>query len=98
MKKVIYQTHKVSIVPLEEGITSEETLITPERMPSIIELLEFMAHLPLRDQVYMVCNLLTISGFTQEEIAKHLGVTHQTYRNYLLRIRHDFKEKGLTEF
>lgn len=60
-----------------------------ERMPSVMELLELMGHRSLKDQVYMVCNLLTISGFTQAEIAAAIGVSPQTYRNALLAVRKD---------
>lgn len=75
----------------EGSLYRDEEIVVFEQMPSVIELLEIMGDRPLREQVYMICNLLTISGFTQSEIAQELGVAHQKYRNTLLRIRKDMK-------
>jgi len=71
----------------------ENETVEFESVPSVIELLEFMAHRSLRDQVWMIANLLTISGYTQAEIAEALGVRYQTYRNTLLDIRKEYRQR-----
>ena len=90
-----YEKQVVQLVPLEEAITKPQS--PPECNNSIKEILEFIADRNLTDQIYMICNLLTISGYSQKEIAKHLGVSYQTYRNRLWSIRKDYLEKGSRE-
>lgn len=83
----MYVSQKIwADVPLEE-----EHAVDFERLPSVMELLEFIAHRPIKDQAYMLCNLLTISGFTQGEIAEALGISHISYRKALMEVRRDFR-------
>jgi DNA-directed RNA polymerase specialized sigma24 family protein len=90
-----YEEKTVVIVPLEEAITKQCEV--PELNTTVKEVLEFIADRNLTDQIYMMCNLLTISGFSQKEIAKHLGVSYQTYRNRLWSVRKDYLKKGTKE-
>lgn len=90
-----YEEQRVVIVPLEEAITKQAEV--PEVNTTIKDILEFIGDSNLTDQIYMMCNLLTISGFTQKEIAKHLGVSYQTYRNRLWTVRKDYLKKGTKE-
>lgn len=90
-------SHEVELDRLEAHepgpLYHENEVVEFESIPSVIELLEFMAHRSLRDQVWMIANLLTISGYTQAEIAEALGVRYQTYRNTLLDIRKEYKRR-----
>lgn len=91
-----WEVVKVTEVPIEsEDLQYNPNLaFSSEIHTSIFDILAFMAHLPLKDQVYMLCNVLTVSGYSQKEVAEALGVPYQTYRNRLLEIRKDFKDKA----
>jgi hypothetical protein len=91
---IYYESYKVQMVPLFEEITAADQI---DFSPSINSVLEFVAGRSIKDQIYMLANLLTISGFTQKEIADGLGTTHCAYRDRLREIRKDFKHKGLNE-
>lgn len=91
-----YEVIRVSHVPLDEE-SIDYLAHNPEVNTSLVELLIFIAGLPLKDQVYMLANTLTVSGFTQKEIAEAIGVSHQAYRNRLLDIRKELLQRdGLT--
>lgn len=84
------QVVRVTFGELNETIAEDEKhTVENARMCSVTDLLEMIAHLELKDQVYMVSNILTVSGYTQKEIAEALGVSHKTYRNRLWEIRKD---------
>ena len=90
-----YETVKVTTVEINEDIVEDRGATYLDHDPGIMELLGMIGHLPLRDQVYMTTNLLTISGFKQREIAEVLGVAYKTYRNRLLTIRKDMIQEKL---
>lgn len=83
-----YKTEFVEIVSLTDELTNNH-VSEPEYCHSIKDILEMIGDCNLTDQIYMMCNLLTISGFSQKEIAKRLGVSYQTYRNRLWTVRKD---------
>ena len=85
-----YETIRVVQVELKEELIDEKLM--PLLDYSITDMLEFLAGLPLKTQLYMLCNLLTISGFSQREIAESLDINYKTYRNTLLDIRHKLKD------
>ena len=89
MSHIIYEVHKVTHHPIEDHEDSFHH--TPDRSASVMEILKMIGHRSLKDQIYMICNILTVSGFTQAEIAEVLGVEHQTYRNHLLKVRKEMK-------
>lgn len=91
----IYEKISVTVVPLNESIETDP--IEVSRSFLVLEVLEMIGSLELRDQLFMICNLLTISGFKQKEIAEQLGVAHQTYRNRLLEIRKEFRDNKKKE-
>jgi tRNA C32,U32 (ribose-2'-O)-methylase TrmJ len=73
----------------------EQEKIHFEHGPSILDLLEAIAHRPLKDQVIILANLLTSSGFSQAEISEALGFKHQYYRNRILEMRKEFKKRTI---
>ena len=89
-----YETVNVTVLPIKEELidNDDKNAIYLDRDPGIIEMLEMIAELPIKDQVFMMSNTLTISGFTQREIAEALGVAYQTYRNRLLDIRQELRD------
>lgn len=93
-----YEKVTVTHVPLNEEI-AEGQAYNPEAHTSLIEMQEFMHGLgfDLKDMVYMWANLLTMSGYSQKEIAEAMGVGYKTYRNRLWAIRGVFKDKGIRE-
>lgn len=95
MAYTFYERGRVQLTDSDSLTHREEEIVHFERMPSLIDLLEFMAGMSLKDQIYMTCNLLTIAGYSQTEIALSLGVQPQTYRNRLREIRADFRTKGV---
>ncbi len=93
-----YEKQRVTIVPIDDVEVGSLGSTIPGHEFSIIELLEFMAGFPIKDQVYMLANTLTISGFSQREIATALGVSYQTYRNRLWDVRLTLKDRGIKDF
>lgn len=81
---------RVTQVPLNEEIANTQSY-TPDTPSNIEDLLAFMSSLSLQDQVFLLCNSLTISGYTQKEISEAMGVPYQTYRNRILNIRKNFR-------
>lgn len=63
----------------------------PEVGSSIVDILAFIAPMPLHYQILMLANILTISGYSQREIAEAMGIKYQAYRNKLLDIRKEFQ-------
>lgn len=98
-----YEKVYVNLVPLPEDEMGQRELDARFNTPapafntSIIEMVEFMASFPLKDQVFMMANTLTIAGYSQREIAEALGIGYKTYRNRLWEIRGEFKDRGLSE-
>lgn len=60
-----------------------------QRVVGVMDLLDMIAGLPLKDQILMVSNVLTIAGHSQKEIAEALGIPFKTYRNRLMDVRKD---------
>lgn len=88
----VYERVSVTFGELEEADTDRHAVYQPQDW-TMMELLSMIGHLPVRDQVLMVSNLLTVSGFTQAEIAEALGVSHKTFRNRLWELRRDMLER-----
>lgn len=93
--ETFYEKVKIVTVEINEEIVEDRNATVLDYDPGIMELLAMIGHLPLRDQVFMVANTLTISGFKQREIAEVLGVAYKTYRNKLLDIRRDMVQEKL---
>jgi hypothetical protein len=95
----MYEKVPVTIISMDES--SDEGLygvVSPQAYrTSITELIEFMAGMDLKDQIYMITNTLTIAGYSQREIAEAMGVSYKTYRNRLWEIRVGFKDRGVEE-
>lgn len=91
-----FETVYVTVQTLNEEVTDSEQFSLPtEFNPSVTEILELLAVLSLREQVFMIANLLTISGFQQKEIAEAMGVPYSTYRNTMLSVRQEFRKRGV---
>jgi len=92
MKEMMfYDEIRITEVPINEEIT--ESLKYEEKLPTgVVDLLGFMGGLPLQDQIVLLCNSLTISGFSQKEIAEAIRMPYQTYRNKILAIRKTFRD------
>lgn len=91
--KKVYEIIRVTEVPLDDH--QDHVSYNHEINTTLVDLLVFMAGMPLKDQIYMLANTLTVSGFTQKEIAGAMGVTHQAYRHRLLNIRKDFEQRDV---
>jgi hypothetical protein len=89
MRQLFYEKIPVVHIPLE----SVENMISApyQQMPQIMEVLDYISPLPLQDQTLMMCNILTVSGYTQNEIAQALGMLPQSYQNRLQLIRKKLK-------
>lgn len=95
MEIKIYEEVKVTLIPIE---TVENEFSLPfTHNPSLINILELMSVFPLKDQIYIMVNLLTISGYTEREIAEAVGIPYQKYRTKLMQIRKNFAKDGITE-
>jgi DNA-directed RNA polymerase specialized sigma24 family protein len=88
---IFYERANVVLVPLDEAINEDKSYCLDDS-PRVNDVLEFLSGLPLRDQVFMLCQLLTVSGFSEEEISKILKVDYQTYRNRLWSVRKNWKK------
>jgi DNA-directed RNA polymerase specialized sigma24 family protein len=88
-KTILYDTVRITFQPLDDQMVYKEM----EKDLSVIGILGLIGHLPLKQQVYMMVNLLTISGYTQEELAKEMGVAHKTFRNHICDTRKMLKDK-----
>lgn len=66
----------------------------PEVTTSISDILSFIAPLPLREQAMMLTNILTVSGYSQREIAEALHTPYQEYRNILWEARKKFTSEN----
>lgn len=90
----LYETIYITQIPLDSY--NEEAMQPVEFAPdysfSVRELLEFTAGFPLEDQCLMFCNVLTVSGFSQKEIAKAVGLKYGEYRQKLMEIREKYKQ------
>jgi len=90
----LYKTVYITQIPLdvynEEAF--QEDKFAPDFTFSVQELLEFTAGMPLEDQCLMFCNVLTVSGFSQKEIAEAVGMKYGEYRQKLLQIRERYKD------
>lgn len=99
METKIYEKRVVQVVSLDENTVgyydSQHKQPEPAYNSSVIEILEFIGDLPLREQVYMMSNMLTVSGYTQREISEVLGVAYKTYRNILLDTRKKLRDREL---
>lgn len=97
MKKV-YQTVQITLEPLEYDETNyvhpNVSIMPDEWKPTVEEVLSLINFLPLREQAYMMMNLLTISGYHQKEVAESLNIPYPSYRNMMLLIRKKLKERG----
>jgi DNA-directed RNA polymerase specialized sigma subunit len=91
----IYEKVQVKFVPLNEETVTEEYNRHAE--PLIMEMLAKISTLPLKSQVVLVCNILTISGFTEKEIAKAMGISYKHYRNILWANRKLLEDKNNCE-
>ena len=92
----IYETKRVVLVPFDDVICN--TLTTEfSREPSIFEMTDLIADFPIKYQVVLMANLLTMSGITEKEIAECMNLTHLKYRQLLSRARKEFKNKGTKE-
>ena len=91
-----YFEEKVVIVPICEETVIVESL--PEINHSIKDVLDFIADRPINDQVCMLCNLLTINGFSQKEISESIGFKYKTYRNHLWTIRKEYLDDARKKF
>jgi len=87
---VFYEQVKVVHVPFDELNESEE-LSSPVsfHVPklSVVDLLTLVSHLPLSDQLILLANTLTITGFKQREISEALMLDAEVYRSRLMRAR-----------
>lgn len=95
MEKVTYEKVYVQTVQINEEVVDNKYQVLPDTWnPAVTDVLELIAFLPLKEQVYMMCNLLTISGYEQKEISEAMGVAYKTYRNYMWSVRKQLKERG----
>lgn len=97
--KTVYERVYVQVSSLNEELVDQHKFIIPgESNPSVLSILELIATLPLKQQVFMMANLLTVSGYEQKEIAEAMGVAYKTYRNNLWDMRKQIKDKTLKEW
>lgn len=87
-----YENKKVVIVSIhDEQIVVDQACDIGH---SLEDILEFIADRPLKDQVCMMCNLLTINGFTQKEVSEAISMKYKDYRNRLWSNRKDYLKKA----
>lgn len=86
-----YEEHQVQFVPLEENVIAAEV---ESWNPTIIEVLELIHFLPLKDQAIMMTNFLTISGYSVKEISEALDINYGVFRKSLWSMRQEFIKRG----
>ncbi len=91
----VVETSHLFVESLEEVSKEiEEVYITHfTKSTSVIDLLEMISHLSLKDQVHILSNLLTFSGYTQKEISQAMQIDHSFYRKQIFNIRKNLKEQ-----
>jgi len=91
----LYETIYITEIPLDAY--NEEAMqpvnFAPDVSFSVRELLEFTAGLSLQDQCLLFCNVLTVSGFSQKEVAEAVGMKYSEYRRKLMQIRENLKNR-----
>jgi len=89
----LYEYVDVVITELDEA-AADSAVGEFDRMTPVVDVLEMVSSVPLKDQVLLMTNLLTISGYSQREIASVLGMEYKHYRNRLWEIRKDMAARG----
>jgi len=92
----IYEKIDLKVIPISEAVETNFCGEEAERGVDIETILEMLSEYELSDQVFMICNMLTMSGFTQKEIAKALNVPYWKYRKKLFEIRKFIQNKKET--
>lgn len=99
---LFYEKHSIQVVPINEEVLNRCDEF--HRDPSIFEMLSLIAEFPLKYQLILMANLLTISGFKESELAEEMGRLSERlkrdpveYRRLLSDARKQFKDKQVTE-
>lgn len=73
-------------------LASEEEMVPFQNQPYFFDVLSTIVPLSLKEQTLMLCSLLTLSGYTIDEIADALDMNPSTYRSRISGMRRKLRD------